>query len=121
MASIITWIGTALIVVGAAGVISTAAVTAAIPAIFGLALLGLGLLARRPARANFAILASLAVALLGVVAPLGNVARLAGSGGLGLNAASFSNIVMAGLCAALLALWALDRYLSRNGKSGLGL
>lgn len=121
MASIITWIGTALIVLGAASVITTGAVTAAIPAIFGLILLGLGLLARRPARANAAILISLAVALLGLLIPLDNIARLAGSGGLGLNAISFSSIVMAGLCAAILALWAWDRFASRNGASGLGL
>jgi hypothetical protein len=121
MASIATWIGTALIVVGLAGVIATTAATAAIPAIFGLLMLGMGLLARRPARARLALLIAGAVALLGLLAPLGNIARLAGAGSLGLNAATFSNLVMAGLCAAFLALWAFDSITGRDGRGGLGL
>ncbi|PDW04244.1 hypothetical protein [Candidatus Viridilinea mediisalina] len=121
MASISTWLGTALIVLGVGGWIATGAGTAAIPAIFGLLMLIAGLLARRPEVGNTAILGAGVVALLGMLAPLGNVARLIGAQSFGLNAATFSNVAMAGLCAAFLCLWAFDTMAKRDGKNGLGL
>lgn len=121
MVNISTWLGTTLVVLGVGGWIATGAGTAVIPAIFGLLMVVAGFLARRPEIGDKAILGAGAVALLGFIAPLGNLVRLIGSQSFGLNAATFSNLMMAGLCAAFLCLWAFETMAKRDGKSGLGL
>jgi hypothetical protein len=101
--------GLALVVLGVAGVFSTAAVTAAIPAIFGLIFLLLALWGRNPARARSAGAWAAGVAALGILAGLGNVAgRLAG-GNFVMNAAAFASISMALICALYLAFWLYER------------
>jgi hypothetical protein len=107
--------GMTLIVLGLAGVFSTAAATAAIPALFGLVLLALGLRARNPLRTRSSATAAAVVAALGVLAPLGNLLpRLAG-GELRVNAAVFANVSMLLVCAFYLALWLWER---RQGMDG---
>lgn len=101
--------GAALTVLGLGGVIATGAATAAIPAVFGLILLGLGALLRRPGRTRTASWTAFGVTLLGLLAPLGNLGRVLSEGPFVLNAASFANIAMAVICAIYLALWGWER------------
>ncbi|GAB4423933.1 MAG: hypothetical protein OHK0015_02090 [Chloroflexi bacterium OHK40] len=101
--------GTALTVLGLGGVIATGAVTAAIPAVFGLIMLGLGALLRRQERARVVGWTAFGVALLGLLAPLGNLGRVLSEGPFVLNAASFANIAMALICGLYLALWSRER------------
>jgi hypothetical protein len=103
--------GLALTVLGLAGVFSTGAPTAAIPAVFGLLLFGLGAMARRSSAASWA---AAGVGLLGVIAPLANIARAIGQGGLVMGAATFSNGAMAVICGLYLALKAWE------GRGGTG-
>jgi hypothetical protein len=101
--------GAALTVLGLGGVLATGAATAVIPAVFGLILFGLGALLRRPERARVANWAALGVALLGMLAPLGNLGRVVSAGPFVLNAASFANIAMALICGLYLVLWIRER------------
>lgn len=101
--------GVTLTVLGLAAVISTGAATAVIPAVFGLILLGLGALMRRPERARSAAWTALGVGVLGLVAPLANLARVIGAGAFTLNAATFSNATMALICAAYIGFWVWER------------
>lgn len=110
-----TWAGVVLITLGLASVIATGAATAIIPAVFGLLLLGLGILANKPARATAATWAAAGVALLGLIAPLANLARVIGATGFTLNAATFANAMMAATCGLYLALLAWERLGGRNG------
>lgn len=103
------WAGIALTVLGVASVLATGATTAAIPTLFGLILIGLGALQRNPVRANGAGWLAFGVALLGMLAPLGNIARVAGQNGLVMNAATFANVTMALVCAAYLGLALIER------------
>ncbi|MFV9504362.1 MAG: hypothetical protein AB4911_07335 [Oscillochloridaceae bacterium umkhey_bin13] len=116
MLNMTMWAGVALTVLGLASVIATGAATAAIPAIFGVMLLGLGALQRNPARANVAGWAAFGVGLLGLLAPLGNIARVVGSSGFTMNAATFANLTMALICASYLGLWVFERRMS--GQQG---
>lgn len=109
MISVMIWIGWALLVLGVGGGIATTAFTAFIPAVFGLALLGLGRLARNPERTSLATLFGLAVAALGALGAIANIARLFGAGAFGLNAATFSNVVMMGICGSLLLFWLVQQ------------
>lgn len=111
------WAGALLTLLGVGGVAITGATTAAIPAIFGLIMLGLGALQNNPARAKAAGWAAGGVALLGLLAPLGNLARVLGSASFTLNAASIANISMAIICGLYLALWARDRWGARQGRA----
>lgn len=106
--------GLALTVLGVGGVIATGAATAVIPAVFGVILLGLGALMRRPERARAAMWIALGVALLGLLAPLGNLGRVVSESGFVLNAATFANITMAVICALYLGLWSWERRGARN-------
>lgn len=107
--------GMTLVVLGLAGVFATGAATAVIPAIFGLIFLGLTLRARNPARARSSGALAAGVAVLGILATLGNlVPRLAG-GLFPLNAAAFANISMAVICALYLAFWLMERAGPRAG------
>ncbi|MEN9936754.1 MAG: hypothetical protein RLZZ387_3333 [Chloroflexota bacterium] len=101
--------GGALTVLGLGGVLATGAATAVIPAVFGLILLGLGALLRRPGRAQVVSWVALGVALLGLLAPLGNLGRVLSAGPFVLNAASFANIAMALICGLYLASWGWER------------
>ena len=87
--------GAALTVLGLGGGLATGAATAAIPAVFGLILLGLGALLRRPERARAASWTAFGVALLGLLAPLGKLGRVLSEGPFVLDAASFANSAMA--------------------------
>ncbi|MGV0634599.1 hypothetical protein ABQE69_02240 [Mycolicibacillus trivialis] len=71
-------IGAILVVTGVIAYIATSAasVTALIPAFIGLALLAAGLIARKPAAHRHAIHAALAVALLGALGSLMQVAKI---------------------------------------------
>lgn len=109
--------GTALTVLGLGGVIATGAATAAIPAVFGLILLGLGALLRRPERLRAVSWAALGVALLGLLAPLGNLGRVLSEGPFVLNAASFANIAMAVICGLYIALWSWERKSARQSNA----
>ncbi|WP_298815499.1 hypothetical protein [Chloroflexus sp.] len=94
-----------LLVLGIGGVFSTGAVTSAIPALFGLALGGLGVaIERSRAPRRFELLAAL-VGLLGVIAPAANLVRIINQTGLVINAAVFANLTMAGVCALYLLVW----------------
>lgn len=104
-----TMTGLILTVLGLSGVFATGAATAVIPAVFGLILLGLGALLRRPERARAASWLALGVALLGLLAPLANLGRLLSEGPFVLNAATFSNIAMALICGLYFALWGWER------------
>lgn len=111
------WTGIVLIVLGLGGVFSTGAATAVIPAVFGLIMVGLGALARNPARARSAGWTAVGIAVLGLLAPLGNLARVLGESGFVLNAASFANLSMAIICGLYLALWAWERRGARAGSA----
>lgn len=78
MTAVTLAIGAILVVTGAVAYIATAAasVTALIPAFVGIALVAAGLVARKPAAHRHAIHAALAVALLGALGSLMNVAKL---------------------------------------------
>ncbi|MCX7859388.1 MAG: hypothetical protein N2385_04805 [Chloroflexus sp.] len=94
-----------LIVLGLGGVFSTGAATSAIPALFGIVLLGLGIaIERSQTPRRFEWLAAL-VGLLGVIAPAANLARIIGQNGFIVNAAVFANIVMLGTCGLYLLVW----------------
>jgi fucose 4-O-acetylase-like acetyltransferase len=73
-----TVLGVVLVVIGVGGYVLTGAesITALIPAFIGLPVLVLGQLARRPAWRRHAIHAALALALLGLLGTLMNVAEL---------------------------------------------
>ena len=101
--------GAALTVLGLGGVLATGAATAIIPAVFGLILFGLGALLRQPERARVVSWVALGVALLGMLAPLGNLGRVLSAGPFELNAASFANIAMALICGLYLTLWIRER------------
>lgn len=101
--------GMALVVLGLAGVFSTGALTAAIPAILGLIFLGLALWARNPARARAAGAAAAGLAALGILAALGRLAPRLLGGLFPLDAAAFANISMALICALYLAFWLMER------------
>jgi hypothetical protein len=103
------WAGLVLTVLGLSGVISTGAATAVIPAVFGLILIGLGAAMQRPARAAAASWTAAGVALLGLLAPIANLARVIGERGFVANAATFSNLAMAVICGAYLAVWVWER------------
>lgn len=103
------WAGVALTVLGVASVIATGAMTAAIPAIFGLILLGVGALQRNPSRATSAGWIAIGIGLLGLLAPLGNIARVVGQNGFTMNAATFANLAMALMCAAYLGVTLIER------------
>ncbi|PDV99763.1 MULTISPECIES: hypothetical protein [Candidatus Chloroploca] len=109
MITIIIWAGVGLVVLGVGGGIATTATTAFIPALFGLVLIVLGWLARNPARTRLMTLIALGIAALGTIAALANVGRLAGAGGVGLNAATFSNLIMAFFSVLPLGFWAVER------------
>ncbi|OAN46823.1 hypothetical protein A6A03_11725 [Chloroflexus islandicus] len=94
-----------LLVLGIGGVFSTGAATSAIPALFGIVLLGLGVaIERSPTPRRFEWIAAL-VGLLGFLAPVANLARIIGQTGLIINAAVFANIVMLGTCGLYLLVW----------------
>jgi threonine dehydrogenase-like Zn-dependent dehydrogenase len=105
--SVNTTIATAilLIVLGVGGVFSTGAITATIPALFGIVLLGLGVAIECSGNPRlFERLAAL-VALLGVLAPIGNLVRIIGQNGLIINAAVFANLTLLGICGLFLVVW----------------
>ncbi len=94
-----------LIVLGIGGVFSTGAITATIPALFGVVLLGLGIaIERSSSPRRFEWLAAL-VGLLGVLAPIGNLVRIIGQNGLIINAAVFANVTLLGICGLYLVVW----------------
>ncbi len=104
---------TLLIVLGIAGVFSTGAFTSTIPAFLGLVLLGLGVAIERTSTPRrFERLAAL-VGLIGVLAPIGNLARVIGQTGLIINAAVFANLVMLGICGLYLLVWLWEQ---RSGE-----
>lgn len=78
MTAVTLAIGAILVVTGAVAYIATGAVsvTALIPAFVGIALVVAGLIARKPAAHRHAIHAALAIALLGALGSLMNVAKL---------------------------------------------
>jgi hypothetical protein len=78
VANLTRLVGTLLIVIGVGGWLlsDAASVTALIPAVLGLLLLGLGLLAARPALHAHAMHGAMVVALLGVLGTLMQVVKL---------------------------------------------
>lgn len=113
--NITIWSGVALAVLGVSGVFATAAPTAAIPVLFGLVLILLGVLMRNPARAAAATWAAGGVGLLGLIASLANIASRLAAGGFRMNAAAFANITMAVICGLFLALLAWEITQARQG------
>jgi len=113
--NIMIWTGVILVTLGASGVIATAAPTAAIPILFGLVLIGLGVLMRNPARAMVATFAAGAVGLLGLIAALANVVMRLTAGSFRINAAAFANLTMALVCGLFLALLAWEQTRGRSG------
>lgn len=102
--NITMWAGILLVVLGAAGVVATAAPTAAIPIPFGLVLMALGAQMRNPARAPVARWIAAGVGFLGLLATVANILMRLAAGTLQLNAAVFANATMALICAAFLGL-----------------
>jgi hypothetical protein len=101
--------GMALVVLGLAGLFSTGAATAAIPAVFGVVLLFLGLRARHPLRASSSGLAAAIVAGIGLLTPLFNLVSRLANGEFRLNAATFANVSMVMVCGLFLAIWLWER------------
>ncbi|MEF3275070.1 MAG: hypothetical protein K6356_11855 [Chloroflexus sp.] len=94
-----------LIVLGIGGVFSTGAATAAIPALLGVVLAGLGVaIERSQTKRRFEWLAAL-VGLIGVIAPAANLVRIINQSGFIINAVMFANVVMLGTCALYLLVW----------------
>ena len=110
------WTGVLLIVLGLGGVFATGAATAAIPALFGLLLVLVGMRVRRPELVRSAGWPAAAVAVLGLLAPLGNLARVFAEGAFALNTAVFSNLTMAAICGAYLARWLYELWAERRGR-----
>jgi hypothetical protein len=107
--------GAALIVLGVAVTLlsSSDSFTSLIPAVVGVILAGLGLLARsRPAMAHHAMHAAAAVAAISVLASLGS---LVGRGGTG--SALFSQIATVVICAAFLWLAVQSFRAARQARS----
>lgn len=113
--NITIWTGVILATLGASGVIATAAPTAAIPILFGLVLIVLGVLMRNPARAATMTYAAGAVGLLGLIGTLANVVTRLTAGGFRINAAAFANLMMALVCGLFLALLAWEQTRGRSG------
>jgi protein-S-isoprenylcysteine O-methyltransferase Ste14 len=108
--------GMALVVLGLAGVFSTAAATAAIPAVFGLVFLALALRARRPDRARSSGAAAAVVAALGILAAAASIVPRLLSGTLTASVA-FATLCLAAVCALYLAAWAWERAAARGGPA----
>ena len=97
--------GGLLTMLGLSMVIATGSPTAAIPALFGLLLFGAARMWQRAGRERPWAMVAVALGVLGLLAPIGNLARVISAGGFTLNAASFANLTMMLICAAyLLAL-----------------
>lgn len=94
--------GGLLTLLGLSMVIATASPTAAIPALFGLLLLGTALRLRRTPTARLWVIAAVMVGGLGLIAPIGNLARVIGANGMVMNAATFANLMMALICGGYL-------------------
>ncbi len=114
--NITMWAGILLVVLGAAGVLATAAPTSAIPIVFGLVLMVLGTQMRNPARAPIARWIAAGVGALGLLATGANVLMRLASGAFQLNAAVFANITMALICALFLGLLLWEQQRTRRGS-----
>ncbi|MFQ3661457.1 MAG: hypothetical protein SNJ69_03570 [Chloroflexaceae bacterium] len=115
--NITMWAGILLVVLGAAGVVATAAPTSAIPILFGLVLMVLGTQMRNPARAGVALWIAAAVGALGLLASVGNILMRLAAGTFQLNAAVFANATMALICALFLALLFWEQWQARRHGS----
>jgi mannose/fructose/N-acetylgalactosamine-specific phosphotransferase system component IIC len=95
-----------LVLLGLGMVTATGSPTAAIPSVFGVVLLLITRFwQRRPASRGWA-LSAIAVGVLTLIAPIGNLARVGAEALLPLTAAAFANLTMALIAAGyLLALW----------------
>jgi apolipoprotein N-acyltransferase len=112
--NITMWAGILLVVLGAAGVLATAAPTSAIPILFGLVLMALGTQMRHPTRAPIARWIAAGVGALGLLATGANVLMRLVSGTFQLNAAVFANVTMALICALFLGLLLWEQQQARR-------
>lgn len=104
-----TWTGVSLALLGIGSLVATGAASALIPAIFGLALLGLGAAMQRPERAEAAGALALGAALLGVLIAVNTFGRLLSEGGLVLSDAIIATAATTVICVLYLALRIWER------------
>lgn len=109
MPAITTLCGAILTLLGVGGYFGTgrASPTALIPALFGLALAGLGLVARNETARPHAMHGAAAIGLLGVLGTMRSLPKLATlirGGSIERPAAHISQVIMAGICTVYVGL-----------------
>lgn len=112
------WTGLTLIILGAGSLAVAASLHGIATAVFGLALIGLGVLMRQPGQVQLATGMALVVVLLGLLDALNSIGHLLSERGLTLSHPIGTNLAQAVICSLYLSLWGWEhRGQRQNGDS----
>lgn len=110
------WTGLTLTILGAGSFAAAATLSAATVAVFGLLLIGLGVVMRQARRAQAADAMALGVVLLGLLDALNNLGRTLSEDGLAVSQPMVTSLASAGICGLYLALWGWEHRGQRQNR-----